>query len=270
MALKRQRSVLNVRRQLEYLESLIHRSTFSLREDLFTLQEQVNTSMQSQANDVVQKHDDVCNTEDLKDELEAFHERIEALAHGLSIEKKTSGLSRREQQNEIRSAVDVCNSKFTELENRVTNMENDFHNFKTELKRQITKELEKETVISSPCSVANGFIWESSCYVLNSITMTWTDAVNKCKATGGHLAKLETEDEMRYVLPKLGQNTWIGGHDKEVEDQWQWSGEKDEITFLLWEPGQPNHTGDCLEAYNGELNDERCGVMNKFVCEYVS
>ena len=268
MAVKRQRSVLNVKRQLEYLESLIHRNTFTLREDLFTLQEQVNASIQAQLNDVDQNYSDMCNTEETGDELRVLQDRIKALARGLGEEKKISGLKRRIEDSEFRSAVDMFNSKFMELENRLTNMETEFQNFKTVINRTITSELEKRTMIPSFCSLGNGFIWESSCYVLNVIMVNWTDAVVECNATGGHLAKLETEAEMRHVLPKLGKNTWIGGHDTVVEDLWQWTGESDEIEFILWEPYQPNDTGDCLEAFDGKLNDERCEELNQFVCEY--
>ena len=79
---------------------------------------------------------------------------------------------------------------------------------------------------------------------------------------------------MRYVLPKLGYNTWIGGHDQEKEGQWQWikavgeTRERDEIQLLLWLPRQPSNNGDCLEAYDGSLNDEGFEIENPFVCEY--
>ena len=268
MAVKRQRTVLNVRRQLEYLESLIHRNTFTLREDLFALQELVNASIQAQINDVDPKYTGVCDTEETSDELEVLQERIQALVYGLGEEKKLSDLKRRKEDSEYRSVVDMLNSKFTELENRLTNMETEFHSFKTEINRTITREIEKQTTIPNSCSLGNGFIWESSCYVLNVIMVNWTDAVIECNATGGNLAKLETEAEMRHVLPKLGKNTWIGGHDTVVDNLWQWIGESDEIVFILWEPYQPNDTGDCLEAYDGKLNDERCVELNQFVCEY--
>ena len=269
VAVKRQRSVLNVRRQLEYLESLIHRNTFTLREDLFQLQEQVNATFQAQSDVRDQRYtDDVCVTEELTNEVGILQERIQALSHGLGEEKKNSGLKRRDIVRELRSAVETFNSRFAELDNKLTNMENDFDNFKTEMLNALTTVLEQKTRISSTCSVGNGFIFGSSCYVVNIILVNWTDAVTECNTTGGHLAKLETEEEMRYVLPKLGRNVWIGGHDRVVEDQWQWTGEENKIEFLLWEPYQPNHTGHCLEAFDGKLNDERCEELNSFVCEY--
>lgn len=267
-AIKRQRSVLNVRKQLEYLESLIHRNIFHLREDLFQLQEQVNTTIPP-ANDVCVKNDDICSKEDInniKRNAATYSERLNALAHGVGIEKRLA-IQRREKQEELRSINDKFNSKLAHLETRLSNLESDFKGFKQELNETARALLEGKTKTSRSCPL-NGFIWKSSCFVLNLVEMNWTDAVKECKARGGQLAILETEEEMKFVLPRLGQNTWIGGSDIEVEGQWHWVEKDEEIEVLLWEPGQPNGTGDCLEAFNGKLNDERCAVLNRFVCEY--
>ena len=313
-ASKRKHSVLNVRKQFEYLEFMIHRNAFSLRDDLYALQEQVNATIEAQTNDVIQAHTNVCNTDYQKDELRAFNERIEVFAHGLGEEKKIADVSRKEQQNALRSTVDMFNSKFTELENRITTLENESHfpelpNRIANLEKAYSKcnelEIRLMTMVKfvstftklesritgmenafrdkldsyelerakQRCHDRNGFIWNTSCYVLNTTKLTWADALKECSATGGHLAKLETEAEMQSVLPKLSFNTWIGGHDKNVEGQWQWinedeeNGENTRIQFLLWLSGQPNDSGDCLEVYSGTLNDDKCDAKNQFACE---
>lgn len=266
---KRYRS-LNIRKQLEYLESLIHRSTFSLREDIYDLQEQVNVTSVAIGKFAEPEKAEKRRKEELGDietELNLCSDRIYALAIGLSSEKQISQEIRAQQQDELVSLGEAFKTKLAKLESRLTAIETDFEDFKNKINRTLESEAVSASKKLSTCPL-NGFIWESSCYVLNVAKLDWLSAVNECKARGGQLAVLDSEEEMRFVLPRLGQNTWIGGHDSATEGLWQWIEKDETIDFLLWEPGQPNETGDCMEAYNGQLNDERCEVNNQFVCEF--
>ena len=267
---KRYRS-LNIRKQLEYLESLIHRSTFSLREDIYDLQEQVNVTFVAIGKFAEPEKAETRGKEELDDieiELNLCSERIYALSVGLSAEKQISQEIRARQQDELVSLGEAFKTKFAKLESRLTSIETDFEDFKNKINKTLENEAVSASKKLSTCPL-NGFIWESSCYVLNEVKLDWSSAVNECKARGGQLAVLDSEEEMRFVLPRLGYNTWIGGHDSATEGLWQWIEKDETIDFLLWEPGQPNETGDCMEAYNGHLNDERCEVNNQFVCEFV-
>lgn len=268
-AYKRHRSI-NIRKQLEYLESLIHRSTFSLREDIYDLQEQVNVTSVAIKKFAAPQKAEIREKEELGDigtELNLCSDRIYALANGLSVEKHISQEIRARQQDELHSLGEALNTKFAKLESRLTAIETDFEDFKNKINRTLENKAVSASQKLKTCPL-NGFIWESSCYVLNVVKLNWSNAVNECKGRGGQLAVLDSEEEMRFVLPKLGQNTWIGGHDSTTEGLWQWIEEDENINFLLWEPGQPNETGDCMEAYHGQLNDERCEVNNQFVCEF--
>ena len=264
----RKHRAINVRKQLEYLEQLITRNTFELRQDIFSLEDQINTTRNINTN--VGTNDIADTTKEInsiRNEVDLYTGKLSALAHGLSKEKQFSFLRIRKQDEDLQAFVELFNSKFSLLESRITGLEADFEEFKRTLNQSISNILETSNEKVNRCPL-NGFVWQSSCYVLNTGKLNWTSAVNECKARGGHLAILETEEEMRFVLPRLGQNTWLGGHDTDTEGQWAWIGEDTEIEFLLWEPGQPNGTGDCMEAYNGLLNDERCTVSNNFVCEF--
>ena len=211
MALKGQKSGFNVRKQFEYLESMIHSNAFTLRDDLYALQEQVNASFQAHENGIVQEHADTCNANGLNDDLKDFRDRIDTFASGLGKEKKIANSYRKQQQTELRSAVDMFTSKFIELENRISSLENDsrltalassvtsienecskYADLEVRLTEQDSRiaDMEKRfsglntEVLTKPniantapsfCNASNGFIWDSSCYVLNTTKMNWTE-----------------------------------------------------------------------------------------------
>ena len=298
IALEGQKSRFNVRKQFEYLESMIHRNAFSLRDDLYALQEQVNASLQAAGECYRTGTEDTCNMNYQKDDLEDVRERMKLFANGFGKEKKIADSYRQQQQNELQSSVDMFNSKFSELEKRIGSLENESHF--AELASRITNlettcskcddlesklsQMETFTKMDSRvmdlenyirhfnCTRRNGFVWGTSCYILNTTKRTWDDAVEGCTATGGHLATLESESEMQNILPRLGSDTWIGANNRNAENRWEWikaeNGENTEIDFLLWIPGQPNGSGDCLEVWHGQLNDDNCVRKNQFACEY--
>ena len=264
----RKSRAMNVRRQLEYLENLIQRNTFELRQRIFDIEDQLNTTRTTET--TVETAETVGTKEEyinMRNEISSCTDRVNALAHGFSVAKRNSLERSRKYVEQSQASAALSQSNFARIESRLAAIESTLEDFKMTMNQTISEFLETSNTKKVSCPL-NGFEWQTSCYVLNVAKLNWTAAVDDCKMRGGHLAILETEEEMRFVLPKLGENTWIGGHGTETEGKWTWIGEDTEIQFLLWEPGQPNGTGDCMEAYKGQLNDERCKATNYYACEY--
>lgn len=56
-----------------------------------------------------------------------------------------------------------------------------------------------------------------SCYLWGNTTLTWEDARDTCSGEGGHLLKVNDEEEKQCIFPLLnevliGERVWIGGH----------------------------------------------------------
>jgi hypothetical protein len=67
---------------------------------------------------------------------------------------------------------------------------------------------------------------------------------------------------------------WIGIHDTQEENNWQWSssnGNKRPDDFFNWAPNEPNNAynnEDCGTIYaNGQWNDRTCSDFLPFICE---
>ena len=107
----------------------------------------------------------------------------------------------------------------------------------------------------------------------------WYNARDKCNAlgNGASLAAIFSAEEAALVHA-LGASTtaWIGGHDSNVEGQWEWLVGRDgvnpeSICYDGWSGGEPNQYGneDCTEKYtNGKWNDIACtNNRGAYICQ---
>ena len=103
-------------------------------------------------------------------------------------------------------------------------------------------------------------------------------AQKRCERAGGHLVRIESEDENRFLasLSRRLANVkgfWIDGSDENKEGQWRFSnGEL--IRFSHWNTGEPSN-GHGHEHYieiitvNSLWNDIPGGVRDRgFICEW--
>jgi hypothetical protein len=62
-------------------------------------------------------------------------------------------------------------------------------------------------------------------------SMTWRDAKRFCDDQGGYLATItsQTENDFVYFQVVDGQTVWLGGTDRDAEEQWEW------VTGETWE-----------------------------------
>ncbi|XP_048732401.2 perlucin-like isoform X1 [Ostrea edulis] len=133
----------------------------------------------------------------------------------------------------------------------------------------------------------NGFIQhDDSCYLFfHSTRASWAEAMMYCQVFKSHLAVIESEREQNFIEGLLlreyhrglPDGCWIDGTDALVEGEWVWTTTGKAIStedYQKWFPGEPNSLGrsgeDCLDLLHHEKyswNDERCEVMNNFLCE---
>ncbi|XP_048732399.2 C-type Lectin CRL-like isoform X2 [Ostrea edulis] len=129
----------------------------------------------------------------------------------------------------------------------------------------------KDRPIESPFTTSKGVVRTSSNpdpHGIISNGHTWA------VLTGNNLDLFEFEQALSKRLP---DGCWIDGTDALVEGEWVWTTTGKAIStedYQKWFPGEPNSLGrsgeDCLDLLHHEKyswNDERCEVMNNFLCE---
>ena len=118
------------------------------------------------------------------------------------------------------------------------------------------------------------------CYAaFDGDAVTWAAAEAFCEGLGGYLPVVadDAEDDLIAGLPVAGDNPWLGGHDPQDDNTFQWVN-GDAFTFTAFTPGQPDDgfgNEDCLhfwqDAPNGPgWNDTNCDIdtfVTGVVCE---
>lgn len=107
-------------------------------------------------------------------------------------------------------------------------------------------------------------------YALIEEKATWHVAKRKCEEMGGHLAVLETPDEVARLtaLCQAAKTTaWFGASDEEQEGEWLWiNGSKVQFEFRRDNSGGTEHYLGCYGEGSSweDLGDARFS----FVCEW--
>jgi len=165
------------------------------------------------------------------------------------------------------------------------------------------KELILFAFISYECSAddtecPNSFVkLDTGCYYFSSVSSTWLNAFNQCKAMGATLATIESEKENNAIkqhvnnLRGLTGNSlyWISGTDSFHEGYWIWMPEMKPFQYHDWCPKgefnpEPNGgtTEQCsmlMSLYNRHPKrqcwaDFECtkvlwdGAPSYFICKY--
>ncbi|XP_076807104.1 uncharacterized protein LOC143450437 isoform X3 [Clavelina lepadiformis] len=136
------------------------------------------------------------------------------------------------------------------------------------------------TVASAECTgdwIQNG----DRCYYIsssNAATLSWHEADSKCRSMRSNLAVVndEIENTFLYTQFELNKYYYIGLHDLNEENAWQWV-DGSSLTYTAWAAGQPDNYGDaiggqedCVEMVwdqGGLWNDLACSIRRNFICE---
>jgi hypothetical protein len=103
----------------------------------------------------------------------------------------------------------------------------------------------------------------------------WSQARDKCKTLGGHLAITSDAATWDFVKVMTGQvSVWLGATDEITVGAWKWV-DGTPVTFTAWYKGQPDNGRGIehyLATYKAEWNDAPKNgefMPKQFVCGYV-
>ena len=119
----------------------------------------------------------------------------------------------------------------------------------------------------------SGFIYMgkygSSHYYCSKDNASWSSAKSICISKGGHLAKITSSGENKFLADQLQtQSAWIGLSDKTSEGHFKWTDGSSLGSYQPWYPGQPNN-------YNGRqhyvelLNNGKWNDQYHYALEYI-
>ncbi|XP_034475714.1 C-type lectin 37Db-like [Drosophila innubila] len=105
--------------------------------------------------------------------------------------------------------------------------------------------------------------------------VNWFEAAHKCRALGGNLAGLQSEEELKAISEKLTNvRYWLEINDLGNEGVYKLLSSGLQAGFLNWHSNEPNDNDDnenCVELLkygsDWEMNDNNCGHKFNFICE---
>ncbi|RWS01376.1 macrophage mannose receptor 1-like isoform X2 [Dinothrombium tinctorium] len=109
------------------------------------------------------------------------------------------------------------------------------------------------------------------CYFLSDRKESWPEASLKCHQHGGDLVSINSEHELRSIASLLKKTTgdvWIGLFSTRSR-KYTWSNGAP-LNYLAWESSypvdDPNSACVLLNAKSLRWRNERCGLMNWYIC----
>lgn len=110
-------------------------------------------------------------------------------------------------------------------------------------------------------------------YIEKEAKLNWHDALDKCHKMGGHLASLQSQEELdRFNNQLNGLNRfWIDVTNQFNESEFVSVTKGSKANFLSWADGEPTKDGECVDirTFNGKttMNDNSCFANLYFICE---
>ncbi|XP_057303416.1 secretory phospholipase A2 receptor-like isoform X2 [Hydractinia symbiolongicarpus] len=113
-------------------------------------------------------------------------------------------------------------------------------------------------------------------YFFFDTTATWRDAEIQCNVINGHLASIQTEQEL-VVFQNLSNHFnsswasfWIGGNDLLEEGKFSWS-DGSKMFYSFWANAQPENVHDDQDCMNidqyGFWRDNKCSQTKPYICK---
>uniref|UniRef100_A0A2K6SHJ5 C-type lectin domain family 4 member A n=1 Tax=Saimiri boliviensis boliviensis TaxID=39432 RepID=A0A2K6SHJ5_SAIBB len=129
------------------------------------------------------------------------------------------------------------------------------------------------------CCPKNWKSFSSSCYFISTESATWQESENKCVRMAAHLLVINTQEEQKFIIRNLEQNSayFVGLSDPEGQRRWQWVDQtpyNESATF--WHEGEPSHTSERCVLVNFRYfrgwgwNDVPCYDRQRSVCEMMT
>ena len=113
--------------------------------------------------------------------------------------------------------------------------------------------------------------YDGKCYGLRYNQDSWEGSQGFCASMGGHLTKMESQEEMEFLRSKWGgYNFWLGARDVVTEGSWVWH-DGSPLTWTYWGGSNPDGqtTENCVLWIGGGSqfwSDVRCSQGRRSVC----
>jgi hypothetical protein len=111
-------------------------------------------------------------------------------------------------------------------------------------------------------------------FITYSYPLSWSNARIRCRADGGDIATVLSQEEQNTIVNRLpGRAMWIGLNDISAEGTFVWADGSDS-KYTNWHGGQPDNwmsNEDCAHfvdsGWNANTwNDNHCDVSLYFLC----
>ncbi|RUS72270.1 hypothetical protein EGW08_019971, partial [Elysia chlorotica] len=115
-----------------------------------------------------------------------------------------------------------------------------------------------------------------TCVRLYSQPKTWSDSRTACQSQGGDLVVIKNGQTNSWVNGLVSNQKgiyWIGLHDRQKENQFEWLDSDLKATFTYWNQNEPNNyrgNENCvalLGTRNNKWNDADCNGKNRYICQ---
>ena len=106
-------------------------------------------------------------------------------------------------------------------------------------------------------------------YTLCATPVTFSEARDRCQATGADLIHIDDADENDWLSSQVTGWVWIGASDSGSEGDWRWVADDSAVDdgYDAWDVTEPLSTGDCAQLENGSWSAHSCTLTGGYVCE---
>ncbi|MBL7219940.1 MAG: hypothetical protein ISS69_07495 [Phycisphaerae bacterium] len=110
------------------------------------------------------------------------------------------------------------------------------------IRKSLDKEVGKVVPAASVLKVC-GISFKGHTYLAINSNANWKEADALCKKMGGHLAYIETAEELAFIAKAFrGVGLWVGATVAHKKRDWRWGNGKP-IAKNFWMKGEPNNKG---------------------------
>jgi len=135
-------------------------------------------------------------------------------------------------------------------------------------------ELRKVLAAVTPEPPNDAAEWKGHRYKLYDVKLTTQQATRRCQELGGHLVRIDTDEERVFVQKMLDNSAvWIDGSDAQQEGVWRYS-DGQIMRYFEWTADGANnaHGGQHYLSFGstGKMWDGSSDIRMPFICEWPS
>ncbi|XP_044838115.1 C-type lectin domain family 2 member E-like [Mauremys mutica] len=104
--------------------------------------------------------------------------------------------------------------------------------------------------------------YQGKCYYFSETEENWNNSQRRCSALGASLARIDSEQDLAFMMQYKGVSEhWIGLWREQMGQPWKWVNGSDLNIPLLIRGG-----GNCVYLNNNSINSSSCRAGRNWVC----